>query len=154
MKKQFKTHLIKTNLKQQGEFSVREGSALQSLETQFAEYVSRKRKKFDLNTLDIHSDLRELKGTELQKSVWRELLRIPYGKTLTYSELAQRVGKPKAVRAVASVVASNPLCIIIPCHRVVPKVKATVKTKERLDIGNYALGKDMKRILLELEGAV
>lgn len=129
---------------------------LHSLEKQFVEYASGKRKKFDLKALDIHRDLRELKGTELQRSVWRELLQIPYGKTLTYSELARKVGKPKAIRAVASAVALNPMCIIIPCHRVVPKPKAksATKSKARLDIGNYALGKDMKRILLELEGVV
>jgi len=131
---------------------------LHSLEKQFVEYASAKRKKFDLKALDIHSDLRELKGTELQKSVWRELLRIPYGTTLTYSELAKKVGKPKAVRAVASAVASNPLCIIIPCHRVVPKSKVTTQARliakvkaiskrgvtsslKPTSIGNYALGR-------------
>lgn len=138
-----------------------------NLETQFSEYVNGKRKKFDLQKLQIHNDLRELTGTDLQKSVWRELLHIPYGKTITYSELAKRVGKPKAVRAVASAVALNPLCIIIPCHRVLPKTKAAkkaaTKTKAKrgataslkaIHIGNYALGQDMKRILLELEGAI
>ncbi|MBP9772982.1 MAG: methylated-DNA--[protein]-cysteine S-methyltransferase [Candidatus Pacebacteria bacterium] len=130
--------------------------AVTNLETQFSEYIKGKRKKFDLQKLQIHDDLRELTGTDLQKSVWRSLRSIPYGKTITYSELSKRVGKPKAVRAVASAVANNPLCIIIPCHRVVPKTKAksATKTKARLDIGNYALGQDMKRILLELEGAI
>lgn len=135
----------------------------ESIEKQFDEYVSGKRKKFNLKALGIHPDLRELKGTELQKSVWRELLQIPYGKTLTYSELAQKAGKPKAVRAVASAVANNPICIVIPCHRVLPK---QVKRRGRnggerggrkvidkpIDIGNYALGRDVKNILLELEG--
>lgn len=121
-----------------------------SIEIQFSEYVSGKRKKFDLKKLQIHSDLRELMGTSLQKTVWKELLRIPYGKTITYSELAQRVGSPKAVRAVASAVARNPLCIVIPCHRVLPKVK--LKTK--IDIGNHALGQDVKRVLLSIEGAI
>ena len=117
-----------------------------SLERQFAEYVDGKRKKFDLKELGLHTDLRELKGTELQKRVWLELLKIPYGTVLTYSELAQRVGKLKAVRAVASAVASNPLYIIIPCHRVVPKMSKTV--------GNYALGIDLKKILLRIEGVI
>ncbi len=134
---------------------------MSNIEKQFAEYVSGKRKKFDLKTLGVHSDLRELKGTELQKTVWRELLRIPYGKTLTYSELAQKVGKPKAVRAVASAVAKNPLYVVIPCHRVLPKQtirqgKQPVSKKgdKSIDVGNYALGREMKKILLELEGAI
>lgn len=159
MNNRLKTNLIKKNLKQHRKFSVHEGLALQSLETQFAEYTSGKRKVFDLKALEIHGDLRELKGTELQKSVWRELLRIPYGKTITYSELAEKVRKPNAVRAVASAVAKNPLCIIIPCHRVVPKSKAVMHTSliakaKAASIGNYALGRDMKRILLELEGTI
>lgn len=132
-----------------------------NLETQFSEYIKGKRKKFDLQKLQIHDDLRELAGTVLQKSVWQELRSIPYGKTITYSELAVRVGKPKAVRAVASAVALNPLCIIIPCHRVLPKAsskknatKDGTRRNKPVDIGNYALGQDMKRILLELEGAI
>lgn len=137
---------------------------MKSIESQFAEYVSGKRKKFDLKELGIHPDLRELKGTELQKAVWRELLRIPYGKTLTYSELAAKVGNAKAVRAVASAVAQNPLCIIIPCHRVLPKQaapktaagKGAAATSKAIKkkVGNYALGSDLKRILLEIEGAI
>jgi O-6-methylguanine DNA methyltransferase len=123
--------------------------ALASLNIQFGEYISGKRKKFDLRKMGIHADLRELKGTELQKKVWGQLSNIPYGKTLTYSELAQRVGKPKAVRAVASAVASNPLCIIIPCHRVLPKQS---KGTRAIDIGQYVLGKELKEILLKLEG--
>ncbi len=132
-----------------------------SIESQFAEYAAGKRKKFDLKALQIHPDLRELKGTPLQKAVWRELLRVPYGKTLTYSELAEKVGNAKAVRAVASAVAQNPLCIIIPCHRVLPKQDASHRkgstaphrTIEK-KVGNYALGSDLKRTLLEIEGAI
>ncbi len=133
---------------------------LQSLETQFAEYISRKRKKFNLKKLGIHNDLRELSGTILQKLVWRQLLSIPYGRTITYSDLAMRVGKPKAVRAIASAVASNPLCIVIPCHRVIPKrvkrqrIELGTKVLAGVAIGNYALGHTMKKILLELEGAI
>lgn len=58
-------------------------------------------------------------GTPFQQKVWRELLRIPKGKTITYKELAKRVGKPRAVRAVANAVGANPLPETIPCHRVV-----------------------------------
>lgn len=120
--------------------------AFENLEKQFSEYVYGQRKKFDIKPLGLHADLRELKGTELQKRVWIELLKIPYGTVLTYSELAQRVGNSKAVRAVASAVGSNPLYIVIPCHRVVPKASKTV--------GNYALGTDLKKILLRIEGVI
>lgn len=61
----------------------------------------------------------KLKGTQLQKKVWAAICEIPKGKTLTYKELAMKVGKPKAVRAVANAVGANPMLIDIPCHRVV-----------------------------------
>lgn len=60
-------------------------------------------------------------GTELQRAVWEALATIPYGKTLSYSALAARVGKPRAVRAVASACAANPLPLVFPCHRVIAK---------------------------------
>ncbi len=58
------------------------------------------------------------KGTEFQKKVWTELLAIPPGKTISYGELARRIGKPEAVRAVGAAVGRNPISIIVPCHRV------------------------------------
>jgi methylated-DNA-[protein]-cysteine S-methyltransferase len=58
-------------------------------------------------------------GTPFQQKVWTELLKIPKGKTMTYKELAKRVGKPRAVRAVANAVGANKLLVTIPCHRVV-----------------------------------
>ncbi len=58
-------------------------------------------------------------GTPFQQKVWRELIKIPSGKTITYKELARRVGKPRAVRAVANAVGANKLLVTIPCHRVV-----------------------------------
>ena len=64
-------------------------------------------------------DIKKLKGTEFQKKVWAVLCRIPKGKTITYKELAKKVGRPKAVRAVANAVGANPLAPRIPCHRVV-----------------------------------
>ena len=64
-------------------------------------------------------NLEKLKGTAFQKKVWRELLQIPKGKTITYKELAKKVGIPKAIRAVANAVGANPLAPTIPCHRVV-----------------------------------
>jgi methylated-DNA-[protein]-cysteine S-methyltransferase len=58
-------------------------------------------------------------GTPFQQKVWKELLKIPKGKTITYKELAKWIGKPRAVRAAANAVGANPLPVIIPCHRVV-----------------------------------
>lgn len=148
---------------------------LKSLEKQFAEYVNGKRKKFNLTEMGIHADLRELDGTPLQKSVWRELLNIPYGKVVSYSQLAERVGNAKAVRAVASAVGDNPLCVIIPCHRVLPKdsvaklsassahtpTKTMVLIKkvragkdQRISVGEYALGADLKEALLRIEKVI
>jgi methylated-DNA-[protein]-cysteine S-methyltransferase len=64
-------------------------------------------------------NFKKLKATPFQKKVWRELTKIKKGTTLTYKELAKRIGKPKAIRAVANAVAANPLLVDIPCHRVV-----------------------------------
>ena len=63
--------------------------------------------------------MKNLKGTDFQKIVWNEIKKIPKGKTITYKELAIKVGKPKAYRAVANACAKNPLLEIIPCHRVI-----------------------------------
>tara|TARA_B100000683_G_scaffold214560_1_gene209740 strand:- start:371 stop:649 length:279 start_codon:yes stop_codon:yes gene_type:complete len=63
--------------------------------------------------------MKNLKGTDFQKMVWAEITKIPIGKTITYKELAVKIGKPKAYRAVANACAKNPLLEIIPCHRVV-----------------------------------
>ena len=64
-------------------------------------------------------DISKLKGTPFQKKVWAGLLTIPKGKTITYTELARKIGKPKAIRAVANAVGANPCAPIVPCHRVV-----------------------------------
>ena len=63
--------------------------------------------------------MKNIKGTDFQKQVWAEIKKIPKGKTLTYKELAIKIGKPKAYRAVANACAKNPLLITIPCHRVI-----------------------------------
>ena len=63
--------------------------------------------------------MKNIKGTDFQKMVWLEITKIPKGETITYKELATKIGKPKAYRAVASACAKNPLLEIIPCHRVI-----------------------------------
>jgi O-6-methylguanine DNA methyltransferase len=83
-------------------------------------------------------------GTDFQKSVWRELKKIPRGQTHTYGEIAAAIGKPKAVRAVGSACGANPLPIFIPCHRVVAKN----------GLGGFGSGLPWKNLLLKMEGAL
>lgn len=78
---------------------------------QFQEYFGKSRKEFDLK---LH-----LMGTEFQKKVWTELSQIPFGKTISYQQLALRLGHVKWTRAVALANAKNPLWVVIPCHRVI-----------------------------------
>lgn len=81
-------------------------------------------------------------GTPFQRAVWQALREIPYGETRTYAQVAQAVGRPKAVRAVGSANNRNPLPILVPCHRVVGAGGAMV---------GYAYGVEMKRALLQME---
>jgi O-6-methylguanine DNA methyltransferase len=85
-----------------------------------------------------------INGTELEEAVWKEITKIPYGETISYEELARRVGNPKAVRAVASAVGQNPISIGIPCHRVILKSG---------ELGNYHWGADIKEKLISYEQA-
>lgn len=87
----------------------------------------------------------DLRGTDFQKKVWSELLRIPAGKTRSYSEIATRIGKPNAYRAVANACGANPVAIAVPCHRVVASGGK---------IGGYGGGLERKRKLLASEGVV
>lgn len=103
---------------------------------QLAEYFAGKRKKFNL-----HLDLR---GTGFQKQCWEQLLRIPYGETRSYAEIARAVGRPNAYRAVGQANHYNPVAIIVPCHRVLAAGTA---------LGGYGGGLPIKALLLRLEGA-
>jgi methylated-DNA-[protein]-cysteine S-methyltransferase len=102
---------------------------------QLKEYFSGERKEFDIPL--------DLKGTEFQKRVWCELLKIPYGTTISYKELAIRVGGENKTRAVGQANSLNPVPIIIPCHRV-------INSGGRL--GGYSCGVIIKEKLLETEG--
>ncbi|MCM1153241.1 MAG: methylated-DNA--[protein]-cysteine S-methyltransferase [Muribaculum sp.] len=84
----------------------------------------------------------ELKGTEFQKLVWKEISKIPYGQTVSYKSLAEKIGRPAAVRAVANACRLNPLCIIIPCHRVIGS---------NGDLTGYNGGLHIKEYMLRLE---
>ncbi|EDS77032.1 methylated-DNA--[protein]-cysteine S-methyltransferase [Clostridium massiliodielmoense] len=86
-------------------------SILKEASKQLDEYFNGIRKEFDLNI--------RLEGTEFQKKVWNELLKIPYGEVITYKDIAIRIGNEKAVRAVGNANNKNKIPIIIPCHRVI-----------------------------------
>lgn len=101
---------------------------------ELAEYFAGGRRSFDL-------PLRAA-GTPFQRAVWAELLKIPYGETRTYGELARAVGRPSAARAVGGACHVNPICILIPCHRVIGAGGA---------LTGFAGGIEVKRSLLELE---
>ncbi|NLZ48396.1 MAG: methylated-DNA--[protein]-cysteine S-methyltransferase [Clostridiales bacterium] len=101
---------------------------------QLEDYFSGKRKNFSIKYF--------LRGTEFQKKVWEELTKIPYGETVTYKYIAEKIGNEKAIRAVGSTNGKNPISIIIPCHRV-------VGSKGKL-VG-YAWGIWRKQWLLEHE---
>ena len=102
---------------------------------QLQEYFNRKRDSFDLKV--------DFTGkTEFNIKVWKELLNIPYGRTISYSEIAIKIGNPDAVRAVGLANKNNPIAIIVPCHRVIGK---------NGDLTGYFYGLDTKRQLLELE---
>ncbi|MCS4088591.1 methylated-DNA--[protein]-cysteine S-methyltransferase [Rhizobium sp. BK176] len=85
----------------------------------------------------------EVSGTSFQKTVWRAIQSIPRGRTETYAQIAAKIGRPKAVRAVASACAANPIAILVPCHRVVRSDRKA---------SGYAWGMDRKSAILASEG--
>jgi len=101
---------------------------------QFVEYLEGKRKRFEIPLV--------LEGTDFQKKVWTALLNIPYGKTCSYSEIAETIGQPKSARAVGMANNKNPILILVPCHRVIGKNGNLV---------GYAAGIELKKYLLRLE---
>lgn len=101
---------------------------------QLHEYFAGTRKTFEL---PLAPD-----GTEFQKRVWAELARIPYGETISYAELARRVGSEGAARAVGRANATNPIAVVVPCHRVIGADGS---------LTGYAYGVEMKRSLLDFE---
>ena len=104
---------------------------------QLDEYFQGKRKTFSLPL--------DLIGTEFQKKIWNELAKIPFGKTISYMELAMQHGDVKAIRAVGAANGKNPISIIVPCHRVIGAGGELV---------GYAGGLHRKKWLLELEGSL
>ena len=116
------------------EYIYRDCSFLKQVNGQLEDYFNGRRSVFSIPL--------RFAGTEFQKRVWSELLRIKYGTTISYRDLAERIGHPQAVRAVASANGANGLSIIVPCHRVINANGA---------LGGYAGGVDAKEQLLLLE---
>lgn len=104
---------------------------------QLNEYFSGTRKNFNIELL--------FAGTDFQKKVWKELLDIPYGKTISYREVAEKIGQPKGVRAVANAIGANAISIFLPCHRVIGSNKS---------LTGYAGGVEAKGKLLKIEGVI
>ncbi len=113
----------------------RDDARLAHVRTQLAEYFDGRRTAFDL-LLD------RTAGTTFQRRVWQALLDIPYGETISYGELARRIGQPAAVRAVGLANGRNPISVVVPCHRV-------VGTGGKLT--GYGGGTERKSMLLALE---
>lgn len=103
---------------------------------QLEEYFVGKRQQFDLPF--------DIEGTTFQKQVWKALSKIPFGKTVSYRDIAKKINNPKAVRAVGSANGKNPLCIIVPCHRVIAADGS---------LGGYSGGLSIKKKLLKLENS-
>jgi methylated-DNA-[protein]-cysteine S-methyltransferase len=110
---------------------------IELLKLQLNEYFEGKRKAFELPLLMV--------GSDFQKSVWNELLKIPFGKTVSYLKLSQQLGNEKAIRAVASANGANALSILVPCHRIIGSDGS---------LTGYAGGLTTKKKLLQLEGSL
>lgn len=108
---------------------------LLTVSEELSEYSQGLRKKFSFKM--------KAQGSEFQKKVWKELLKIPWGKTVSYFEIATRLESPQSVRAVASAIGKNPIAIFIPCHRVIAKSGG---------LGGYSGGLPTKINLLHIEG--
>ncbi len=107
---------------------------LKEVVSQLKQYFNKERTDFDIKLAP--------KGTEFQLKVWKELQKIPYGKTVSYQQMANQLGNPKVIRAAASANGKNPIPIIIPCHRVIGSDGS---------LTGYAGGLPKKKWLLELE---
>lgn len=110
---------------------------IERAEQELDEYFAGTRKEFDMPLFTV--------GTDLQQEVWSELQKIPYGETISYKDLAERMGRADAIRAVANAVGNNAISLFIPCHRIIGSNNA---------LTGYAGGLEAKHALLELEGGV
>ncbi len=116
------------------EFVEREDDVIRLAKRQVDEYLAGARREFDLPILTV--------GSDFQKQVWQALEAIDYGQTVSYQQLAEQIGKPRAVRAVASAVGANAIALALPCHRVIQTGGG---------LGGYAGGLAAKKKLLDME---
>lgn len=119
------------------EFEEGTSEVIEKAAGQLDEFFAGQRREFDIPLMFV--------GTDFQKTVWNELLRIPFGKTVSYGEMARRIGMPKAVRAVANANGANAISIFAPCHRVIGSDHS---------LTGYGGGLDAKQALLELESVL
>jgi methylated-DNA-[protein]-cysteine S-methyltransferase len=124
-----KSYLQNTQLEQNDEIML-------PYSEQFIEYLQGDRTLFTIPV--------DFIGTAFQMSIWNALLEIPFGETCSYSDIAERIQKPQAVRAVGTAIGANPVLIVVPCHRVIGKNNT---------LTGYRSGLDMKAKLLQLERA-
>ena len=110
---------------------------LRETERQLSDYFAGRRREFDVPLAPA--------GTEFQLATWRTLQKVSFGETISYGELARRLGRPRAVRAVGTANGANPISIIVPCHRVIGADGT---------LTGYGGGLDNKRRLLSLEGVL
>ncbi len=107
---------------------------MEPYETELVDYLEGRRKEFTIPL--------DLRGTEFQQTVWDELLKVPFGRDATYTEIAERIHRPDAVRAVGTAIRANPTLIVAPCHRMFGK---------HGEWRGYRGGLEMKKRLLEIE---
>ena len=131
-----KDALICLKLVENADKSDSETALIKEVKTQLGEYFSGKRKTFDIKFKSA--------GTDFQKKVWKELQKIQYSKTKSYSEIAVAIGNRNAQRAIGSACNKNPIMIIIPCHRVISK---------NGKLGGFVYGNSVKQKLLEIENS-
>jgi methylated-DNA-[protein]-cysteine S-methyltransferase len=118
----------------QAQFVEKDDEILKKARNQLDEYLNGDRKIFDIPLLIV--------GTAFQKSVWKALMKVPYGATSTYLQLAKDINNEKAVRAVASANGANSIALIIPCHRIIGN---------NGELAGYGGGLSVKKLLLDLE---
>lgn len=117
-----------------GYILVEDDAVLQPYAVELVDYMEGRLQEFVM-PMDLH-------GTPFQQTVWKALLEIPFGQIVSYTDIAERIQKPSAVRAVGTAIGANPVLIIVPCHRVLTKDGK---------LGGFRAGLDMKKALLKLE---